>query len=75
MKASIKLSTNQIRDSYDHHGWHRTAAHRYALVEITAARTNDINAGEAASNNPCSPSTTARSRPLTGPRRGTGKGI
>ena len=72
MRASMRLSTKRIRVSYDHHGWRRTAAHRCALVEITAARTSDSSADEAAFNSRCSPSTTARSRQSIDQSQGTG---
>lgn len=75
MRVSIRLSTNRVRVFYDHRGWRRTAVHRCAAVEITAARTSDNSAGGDASTNTCSPSTTDRSCPSIGHRQGTGRAI
>lgn len=52
IKASMPLSTNQIRATCGHHGWRRTATHRYAPVEITAAHISISSAGEAAIQQP-----------------------
>jgi IS30 family transposase len=74
LRASTKLSTRRIRASYDRRDSRRTAGHRYAPVEITAERTTDSSAGEAVSNNQCSPTTTGPSRPSTGQRPGHWEG-
>ena len=72
LSPSIKLCTNLIRRSCAQRRWLRIDGHRYAQVEIVAEHTSITSAVDHGVNNPCSPSVSAPSLPLTVLKSGTG---